>query len=153
MPQFEWLGNRTDQLPASLILDEMAYASMGDKAVSKNAVRCYTHISRQFRLEDPSYGPIVWKYAEPGGEEEGGHKAMMDGTALGTMGWWMFTWIVLLIGLVVMVGVVVVWQMLGGQRRIGEKDENPEDALRRWLAQGQISPEDYDQVKSLLRRS
>ena len=78
---------------------------------------------------------------------------MMDGTALGTMGWWMFTWIVLLIGLVVMVGVVVVWQMLGGQRRFGEKDENPEDALRRWLAQGQISPEDYDRVKSLFSRS
>jgi len=40
---------------------------------------------------------------------------MINGYALDAIAWGVFTWIVLLIGLVVIVGVVVLWQRLGGQ--------------------------------------
>jgi len=42
-------------------------------------------------------------------------QAMINGYALDAIAWGVFTWIVLLIGLVVIVGVVVLWQRLDGQ--------------------------------------
>lgn len=68
------------------------------------------------------------------------------GYAMGGMHWlWWIFWLVL-VGVIVFYG----WGRAGEQRR-GPR-ETPHEVLRRRLASGEITPEQYEQRKALLDR-
>jgi len=59
---------RRQSLLAALVVD-IAYWSMGYKAVAKTRVRCYTHIGCQLRDDDANVGPMSGNLRIPCGEE------------------------------------------------------------------------------------
>ena len=76
---------------------------------------------------------------------------MLDGMT-GSMGWTLFSGAVLLIGLVLLVATIVVWQRMGGARGPDATHESPLDILRRRLAMGEIAPEEFDRLKQQMDR-
>lgn len=71
---------------------------------------------------------------------------MMDGM-MGGMGWTLFSGAALMIGLLLLVAIVVVWQRMGEARGLDSTYESPLDILRRRLAMGEIAPEEFDRLK------
>ena len=72
---------------------------------------------------------------------------MMDG-----IGWTMFSGTALLIGLVLLVATMVVWQLLGHGRGQDAMRESPLEALRRQLARGEIAPEEFDRLRQQMEQ-
>jgi hypothetical protein len=48
---------------------------------------------------------------------------MINIYAVGALEWGLFSWLMLLIGLVVLTGVIVLWQLLGSNPKHGEIDD------------------------------
>ena len=76
---------------------------------------------------------------------------MYDGGCMGGMhsGWWIF-WLLLVVG----GALLYAWQRKdpGGQARAGTPQESPHEVLRRRLASGAITPQQYEEHKTLLDR-
>jgi hypothetical protein len=58
----------------------------------------------------------------------GGNAKMINVYAVGSIEWGLFSWLMLLLGSVALVGICVVWQMLGGNPRRKEIDDTRPDA-------------------------
>ena len=71
----------------------------------------------------------------------------MHGDSWWPMGWMGFSWI-----LVVLVIVVGAWYALSAMRQGGFKGESPEDILKRRYANGEIDGETYDKMLDDLRK-
>lgn len=65
---------------------------------------------------------------------------------MGATGWGMLSATVLLVGLVALVAAIIVWQMLGNTQPTSSADDTAKDMLKRRLAQGEISTEDYEKL-------
>lgn len=76
---------------------------------------------------------------------------MMNGDLLGTMGWDMVVWTIILVGLTALVAVMVVCELLGVNRRRSRAEDQSKEVLRRRLAQGEISTEEYNSLRRQLR--
>ena len=77
---------------------------------------------------------------------------MMNGEMMGNWGWWpLLPWVALCIGLLALAAVVIVWQMLGASQQGGSPPEAHEEILKRRLALGQISLEEYEVIKHQLQ--
>ncbi|MBK8045733.1 MAG: hypothetical protein IPK16_00530 [Anaerolineales bacterium] len=74
----------------------------------------------------------------------------MNGSMMGDWGWSMMFWGVFGSALVVLAAAVVVWQLMGGNQRPSSNLETPEEIIRRRLALGQISLEEYERLESRL---
>ncbi|HRK32363.1 MAG TPA: hypothetical protein PLD59_14950 [Tepidisphaeraceae bacterium] len=65
---------------------------------------------------------------------------------MGATGWGMLSATVVLVGLVALVAAIIVWQMLGNTQPTSSADDTAKDMLKRRLAQGEISTEDYEKL-------
>ena len=70
----------------------------------------------------------------------------MSWQMMGATGWGMVSATVLLVGLVALVAAIIVWQMLGNTQPTSSADDAAKDMLKRRLAQGEISTEDYEKL-------